>query len=397
MPSATAIRDSLIVPGFVNIQSLLVHMTNRLVDKGLFQKVFPTTTWDGTGKAIFEPTNLVDSLRGGSNDKQTWRLAFDVDAVNQTLTVHAATHHQLMDNGTIAEAAWTSEPKNPGKIWKFIDRSHIKDASASAVYPMTYAMSVSDHGVFFSIWDQAFDERQNERDYISPALRWILIQRPVDNKTGVPYTTGKAPVFCVYTQLDKGTIVSREPHQTPNASGTMLLEWTPNFVVPADPAGARQAFVENPTTWNGDPDSAYYYKTNWKRVNSVQCHRKFVVCETDIARPSLTVPADSAVEDSNPIFNSTNQVATSEDNKYVITIPKGLNTPRYAYTHELDMIGYTSADVVGEGTEVELPLYDGQYKYKALGSNRQRNTGMRILFRMSGADDTPPTEIEPVV
>ena len=91
-------------------------------------------------------------------------------------------------------------------------------------------------------------------------------------------------------------------------------------------------------------------------------------------------PADVTTEDGNAILNAHRQVATSEDNKYVITIPKGLNTTRYAYTHELDMIGYTSADVIGEGTEVDLPLYEGEFKFRALAANRQRNTGMRICI-----------------
>jgi len=72
---------------------------------------------------------------------------------------------------------------------------------------------------------------------------------------------------------------------------------------------------------------------------------KFVVRENDVLRPSPQVPADSDSEDSRAILNTSNQVSITEDNRYVITFPNGLNTPRYAYTLELDMLAYTSADV----------------------------------------------------
>ena len=54
------------------------------------------------------------------------------------------------------------------------------------------------------------------------------------------------------------------------------------------------------------------------------------------------------------------------------------------------MIGYTSADVIGEGTEVDLPLYESSYRFRALAANRQRNTGMRILYRINTDTDVEP-------
>jgi hypothetical protein len=85
-------------------------------------------------------------------------------------------------------------------------------------------------------------------------------------------------------------------------------------------------------------------------------------------------------------MNARQQVAISENNKYVITFPNGLNTSRYAYTHELDMIAYTSADVVSEGTNVPITVYgEGTPRiYKAMPSNGPNNTGMRMLVLVSG-------------
>ena len=414
MSTPTVIHDCVNVPGFKNVQYLAQHLVKRLTAKSLFTQVFPAGVYDGTGRVVLEPTNLVDPMRGELNDTPTWRICLDINAADQTMTIHAATPIQISDTAEIAEAKWSNEPRNPGQINNFIDRRHIKEPKASAVYPLTYALTVSDHGIFLAIWDQAFDERQDEKNYLSPALRWILIQRPVDNKTGATITSGKAPVFCLYTVLGSGTVISDETFQGcltepqakevkknvkgasvvyvnvreseyPNKSFKPVLTVNENYY-----PGNNNHFIVNPVTWVGDPDSAYYWPVFHKATKSVQIHHKFVVCEADVHRPSLIVPADQNTEDSNSVLNSTRQVATSEDNKYVITIPKGLNTTRYAYTYELDMIGYTSADVIGEGTEVDLPLYESSYRFRALAANRQRNTGMRILYRINTDTDVEP-------
>ena len=354
----TTIHFSRYSGGYIKCGDVVKAIVADLVANG-FDKVFPTADYDGTGVVILEPKNTVDSLRGEANDKKTWRLAFKVDEANETIQFNAATHLQLQDDGTIAKATgWTAEKLNPGEVEKWVDRSVLKanDLQNGSVYPMSYVVSVSDHGVFVGIWDQAFDEYQDEFKVASPAFRWLLVQRPVDNETGTPLVTGRAPVFCVYTTLSSGYIQASPEFQYYN---------TPN-----------------------PPKILYGEQEILMRETMAQFHYKFVVCEEDIFRPSLTKPADLALPDSNPIFNANFQVSVSEDNKYVITIPKGLNTSRYAYTHELDMIAYTSADVVGQFTEVDLPLYGTTYKYKALPATRTKNTGMRILYRT--ADTAAP-------
>lgn len=410
MSTPTVIQDCVTVPGFKNVQYLTQHLVKRLTAKSLFKQVFPSGVYDGTGKVVLEPTNLVDPMRGELNDTPTWRICLDVNVADQTMTIHAATPIQISDTAEIAEAKWSNEPRNPGQINNFIDRRHIKEPKASAVYPLTYALTVSDHGIFLAIWDQAFDERQDEMNYISPALRWILIQRPVDNKTGATITSGKAPVFCVVTTIGSGTIPVNEKVSHRHAGVDYSL--SPNLIKVGEtpkekmfvedgkgkkedpPSVVRPYLFGNPMTWNGDPDTAYNWRQYYLLANAVQIHQKFVVCESDVHRPSLIVPADQNTEDSNSVLNSNRQVATSEDNKYVITIPKGLNTTRYAYTYELDMIGYTSSDVIGEGTEVDLPLYESSYRFRALAANRQRNTGMRILYRINTDTDVEPALAE---
>src|SRR5690606_2674476 len=108
---------------------------------------------------------------------------------------------------------------------------------------------------------------------------------------------------------------------------------------------------------------------------------RFIVSESDVMRPSITVDATTDTDGYNAVINAEEQVAISEGNKYVVSFPSRLNTPRYAYTYELDMIGYTGADVISENTDVPLKIY-GETEdrtYVSIHSNDPRNTKMRLL------------------
>ncbi|AFH14778.1 tail sheath [Pseudomonas phage Lu11] len=112
---------------------------------------------------------------------------------------------------------------------------------------------------------------------------------------------------------------------------------------------------------------------------------RFVVRESDVLRPSEPVDATKDTDYNNAIINGMEQVAISEGNRYVVSFPSRLNTTRYAYTYELDMLGYTSADVVSENTDIPLLVYgeknagvDAPRTYVSLMANGPSNTGMRI-------------------
>ena len=114
--------------------------------------------------------------------------------------------------------------------------------------------------------------------------------------------------------------------------------------------------------------------------------RKFVVNENDVFRPSPSMPADTDDVNSSAILNSKEQVAISIGNKYLITFPNRLNTERYAYTDELDLFAYTSADVIAEDSEIAIRPY-GEVKdrvYRAMKASGPNNTGMRLMMLISG-------------
>lgn len=114
--------------------------------------------------------------------------------------------------------------------------------------------------------------------------------------------------------------------------------------------------------------------------------KRFVVRESDVLKTSDQVDATVDADYVNAVINKEQQIAISEGNKYVVNFPSRLNTTRYAYTHELDMLGYTSADVVSENTDVSFTVYSesADRTYSSLFSNGVNNTGMRMLMLKSG-------------
>lgn len=350
--------------GFTSVASLLKALVTTLLANG-FTKVYPTADYTGVGTVMLDPTLAVDPLytpppanadpvSGPHLNPTSWRLAITATDTG-VVTLNVATSVQLIGDlagaGTIATAKLAGEPKNPGEITNFIDRSKLLGIEGN-VYPMSYLVTVTDHGLFLAVWDQSMDEYQDELTNVSPSFRWVVIQRPVEYTTGKIVVDGRQPVFCVYTKVE--------------------MNLSPI------PTGASD---ESTVEFRG---TKYFNKL-------CQVPYKFVVRESDIIRPSLTHYADANGEDSSAIFNSSNQVSVSETNRYVVTIPKGLTTTRYAYTHELDMIAYTSADVIGQWSEIVLDVYNptsgvgipvNQYSYKSLISNRIKNTGVRILVRV---------------
>lgn len=233
----------------------------------------------------------------------------------------------------------------------FIDRTRFLGANEPLSYPMSYQLSVSDRGFALFAWEEGHDREANR-------YSWVVVQRPVDNKTGQAYITGKAPVHCLY-----GLNTARDEPAPWNENGTYNIR---RFVV-------READINVPYPLAPS-------RTTWFLNNTLE----------DL----MGVPAIEHTVDYNMVMNATQQVAISEGNKYILTFPNGFNTARYAYAHELDMIAYTSADVVSEGTVVPVQVYGetNPRKYLALNANGPNNTGMRLLALIDGGGVTPHSD-----
>jgi hypothetical protein len=207
--------------------------------------------------------------------------------------------------------------------------------------PLTYALSITDHGVAFMMWTEA-------RDNTGDRFHWWTVQRMVNKDTGATILDGKSPLFCVFSMVGGGTVAG---NQGDNLGFDDLLD-------------AR--------------DDIYY----------------FIVRESDVHTPTVPVTACFDTNDSTRIINVMQQVSISEENKLTLNMIKGMNTQRYSYPHELDMIAYLSGDVVSQFAEVQVQVYGEEQPagtphkrvYKALKANRMNNKGMRLLFIKSGGD-----------
>jgi hypothetical protein len=213
--------------------------------------------------------------------------------------------------------------------------------------PYSYRLSISDHGIAVCIWYEA-------QEPFGECFSWFVVQRPVHPKTGVPLLRGKCPVFCLYSLQGGG--------------------------------------VSNGV------------------VSSTKVIRAFTVREVDVNTPGLHRNATRHTKYGSAVINPFHQISFTEDNEYIVSFPNNLTTDRYAYIHEMDMIGYCSAGVISQWTIAELNMYSEKmvatppatgyvpYKrrYQALQANEPLNHGMRILFLIEGGGiqtSSPPVSL----
>ena len=333
-------------------------------------------TMDNTGTiANIEMSRSLSNFTAGEtlqfrfDQLQPWRMAFDVKenkttprAGPQSVVVYAATELQLQDNGNIANiylAASTgtgftltdrsgilgSLPTGPAAspnvtdpTQGFINREARVQTDPEA-YPFNYALTMTDRGIFWGVWEGTWSTMQKTKRVGAGGdsfFNWVLIQRPANRNTGKVLTKGRAPVFCI------------------NSVGYQYWK----FIL-------REEDVLHPTT--GDPANT---KQTWVFSNST------IISQSVPHR----VPADANTQDSFAILNTTNQVALTEDSKYLVSFLHNLSTPRFRYSEELDIIGQTSADVCMAGTDISIAAYNeaGARTYRALPANNPYNTGLRI-------------------
>lgn len=279
----------------------------------------------GAGKFVFDSSAGVNPL----NETQPWRLLVDLSGATAgagKIKMAIANPQQITTAGAV-----TSFPGSG------------VDTSGTRVM-----------GQLGSAWTKA-----------QPAIGDTFINRDVQN-----------------SGYDLGTTLSYLLVATPR--GITLFVWED-----ASDASPRYSFfnVQVPV----DKDNGQALLTDSSPIFVVyECDTagpmKFVVNEKDVFRPSISKPADSDSVNSAAILNSQDQVAIAKGNKYLVTFPNRLNTDRYAYTEELDLFAYTSADVIGEESEIPVRVYgeSSDRIYRAMKANKPNNAGMRLLLLVSG-------------
>jgi hypothetical protein len=194
-------------------------------------------------------------------------------------------------------------------------------------HPLSYRLVLSDHGIAFALWGESYDSSARE-------FAWFCTQRMVDKDTGAVIVDGKAPLVTVFSLYGNGNDQLNE----------------------------------------ADPTQIQYIITRESDINTPTFPRSAVVDEADSTR----------------IINSVQQVSIGENKNFIVHFPNGLTTQRYGYPHELDMIAYTSADVVSQENHIEMTFFGEAQprKYAALASNNVYNKGMRMLFQVEGTGIT---------
>lgn len=387
---------------FISVQDLCASIVNDMQSNGFKvlnyngtpNTVGGTVTIDNTiTKVLLAATDEVDPIAVEDDDvshpnyalRQPWRFVVEVDQTKQAIRWYCCTptnivfdgsdfdvavsyfntnnhvqgleakqrYTQIKKSGMLGSQSFTRaqriiSPNWPGGVPKFADADDSDEYKYSWRYehfgfdienmdresiPLSYRLAITDHGIAMCMWTEAFDDAGDR-------FHWWNIQRMVNKDTGepiigneLPGIEGKAPLFCVFSMIG---------------------------------GGGGESSVDAAAY-----DDVYY----------------FVVRERDVNAPTFPVSASIDTADSNRIINTVQQVSISEANKLVISMMKGLNTQRYAYPHELDMIAYVSADVVSQWANVNVRQYGEaeDRSFRALKANHLKNKGMRILMISKGA------------
>lgn len=314
--------------GFITCKQLNEAVITDLLANGFVQK-FPASPYNATtdNKATLEAGPTVDPLNVGDNP-QAWRIQFEAKS-DFRMDIYVGHQLQLGDDGTVAQLA-----KSAGMMTNELSGilgTAAATESGQVAFPQNH-----------------FIDRTN---------RLTASSQP------------SYPMSYRLTVSDRGFALF--VWEDASDSEGDKFSWVVVQRAVDSKTGATYVTGKSPV-W-----CVYSLDNNiWKRV----------VREADVLKPSLPVTALANSEDSRMIINGEASVSIDEDNKYIVMFPNGLNTARYSYTHELDLIGYTSADVVSQRSEVPLTVY-GETEpriYKAMSANGPNNTKMRLLMLMAG-------------
>jgi hypothetical protein len=273
---------------------------------------------------FLEPAGLV----GAGYRKVTKGISNSSNAIKPPLTstglpgqgTTTAVSGTSITDGTLSAPDW-----NVG----FYNRIGVDQTSGYAV-PLNYEITMSKRGIFFGVWDVLSEST-------GVKFNWVLVQRSVDRASGAIRGRPKTKEFGQDTYT--------------NAVDSFVTT-TKNSVKPL---------------WCVNCVNGYYYKFNPR--------------EEDIGAPSTRTSAVFNTEDSTASINPFDQQSLTDDSKYVITFLSNLNSNRFKYPDELDLVGTVSADVIGNGTEATVTVYGEPIDrvYRALPPNQPYGTGMRLV------------------
>lgn len=390
---------------------------------------WPTTTTESNRKQIVVvletlkpilPTNVPMGV------DQSWRIRLEYDLRETVdgnpnksygwLKVNVGTRNQLLDDGTITETQGVDGIKStvirePGEVndiwfedelvpnasavpWKkrvkrkgygWFKRTGKVDADIAPTYPMSYRLTVVPHGLALYIWDNASLDQMD--DYA-----WIVIQRQVNNVTGITPTSGKFPVHCMY-ECSRRTFDPSDPSDAQAFYSTQVNQTSDDQITTVyDSLGQEYNLNDMDPNYMFcivNPNDREDPEVDRLMTKSIF---RFVVREFDVFKPwDVHKLATHHQLDSNAILNPIEQLSVTPDNRFVITFPTGLTTERFMYpNHEIDLIAYSSAEVVSQGANIPIDSYKPTESstddriYQGMYSTLPNGNGMRILVHVCG-------------
>lgn len=415
--------------GFTDVRHMVSDWLQEMVKEGFTLLTRTPITYDPENpqpiEAVLEATSAVNPLA----NEEPWRIRVHADGA-YTCSIQVATPLQLGEEfseavpnlrgylcGHVGESPSTvphnyrdcipvgqssaanavRNPPMPSHAFNiqqlyFIDVREF--TGMLRAYPMSYRLSIADRGFVFAYWVESDDQSAGD----SPTQSWIVVQRPVDQKTGNTLRDkdplgSRNPVFCLYGIYNK-----------------FIYD---NFGYTSD----REIF---PLDMDGQVPLGRTQPVSLRPFPGVI--QKFTVREKDVLKP--TYPEDATVNtpDSNAWVNEVQQQTRVEYRasaetansgsfvlagaKYVILYPNRLNTKRFRYQHDIDLVAYTSADVIAPQLTIKVNVYNegakdaggkvipdqARYrKYTALTPNNSYNTNMTVLMLTEVNSDAPPT------
>lgn len=212
--------DPKFAPGFNLIYPTPVSNSPSAVKNALKEITNSFLVESSAGSDLLSDETLVPEYYQVQSQRrpQKWRLRFEWDRKLQSIKVNVATEYQLLDNMTISsgqERDGIKSPiyREPGELCdvymepntgrtlgyemvkaksNWFRRAGRTEDSLSRTYPMSYRITVTDHGMGLFVWDQASVDQDD--DYA-----WFVVQRHVDQTTGQPEYSNKSPVHCLYS------------------------------------------------------------------------------------------------------------------------------------------------------------------------------------------------------
>jgi hypothetical protein len=270
----------------------------------------------------------------------------------------------------IEDAPYTTTFSRMGKGW-FKRDGKVKD-DVRGQYPMNYHLTILNHGISLYMQDQSASGEDDD-------FAWFVIQRHVDQTTGLPdWTSETQPIHCMYMSSKLGTLWSNfEPYFTDSVINV-------------------NTGISNQNIYNSSSELIQGFWIEAMKnpeYNELDLHlqsrfKRFVVREIDTVKPwDKHVYAGVNAIDSHAVINPLEQIAFNEDGKLIIHFPTKLANQRVIFgSSEIDMIAFTDAGAVNEDSYTSSVRYgdDKERFYKGGMSTRPFGNGMRILFLVSG-------------